>query len=290
MGGIGTFRLAALYPDRWSHAAPLLGSGSAVQELYENLFHVPVRMHNGALDPLVSQPAPTDTADAIDALGYDYRYFLFETREHESLFPVNHCLRAEAFAAVREVNPARVVYSVRPEFIDVDPAAGYAHRYDRAYWVSEIAVRPGSDEGHVDATSFARPGRVRSAAAILEQRQNVSEGRDECGPNPAVQTLDTWTERGIALTREPPDAPLEQRAAAVLTAVDAVALDLARAGIVPAGGAVGDWDGDAVARRASTTAATRRTRTRPTRAASAAPRPTGSATRASAATSPTTVA
>ncbi|MGH7337489.1 MAG: hypothetical protein ACREI7_07925, partial [Myxococcota bacterium] len=110
MGGIGTFRLAALYPDRWSHAAPLLGSGSAVQEIYENLFHVPVRMHNGALDPLVSQPGPSDSADAIDALGYDYRYFLFDTREHESLFPINHCLRTEAFAALRAVNPARVVY------------------------------------------------------------------------------------------------------------------------------------------------------------------------------------
>ena len=246
MGGIGTFRLAALYPDRWSHATPLLGSGSAVAELYENLYHVPIRMHNGVLDPLVSQPAPSDSADAIDALGYDYRYFLFDTREHESLFPINHCLRTEALATLRAVNPARVVYAVRPEFTDIDPAVGYAHRYDSAYWVSEIAVRPGSDEGHVDATTFARPGRERSAAAILEQRQNVTEGRDECGPNPAVQTLDTWTERGIALTAEAPESPLEQRVAVALTAVDAVALDLVRAGIAPAGGAVGDWDGDAV--------------------------------------------
>lgn len=246
LGGIGTFRLAALYPDLWSYAAPLLGSGSDVAELYENLYHVPIRMHNGVLDPLVSQPAPTETADAIDALGYDYRYYLFDAREHESLFPINHCLRAEALAAVRDPNPARVVHSVRPEFEDVEMGIGYAHRYDRAYWVSEIAVRPGSDEGHVDATSFARPGRERSAAAILEQRQNVSEGRDECGLNPAVQTLDTWTERGIALTVEPLETPLEQRVAVALTAVGAVVLDLGRAGIMPIGGAVGDWDGDAM--------------------------------------------
>ena len=203
MGGIGTLRLAALRPDLWSYAAPLLGSGSDVAELYENLFHVPVRMHNGLLDPLVSQPGPSDTADAIDALGYDYRYFLFAAREHESLFSINHCLREQAFAALRDPNPARVVFSLRPEFSDVDPVAGYAHRYDAAYWVSEVAVRAGSDEGHVDATSFARPGRERVATAILEPRQNVSEGRDECGPNPAVQTLDSWIERGIALS---PDA------------------------------------------------------------------------------------
>ncbi len=246
MGGIGTFRLAALHPDLWSHAAPLLGSGADVSELYENLYNVPVRMHNGLLDPLVSQPAPTQTADAIDALGYDYRYYLFATREHESLFPINHCLRAEALAALRDTNPARVVFSVRPEFADEQPDIGYEHRYDRAYWVSEIAVRSGSDEGNVTATSHARPGRVRSATAILAARQNISEGRDECGPNPSVQTLDVWTERGIALAPAEPAPLLEQRVATALTAIDAVALDLVRAGIVPAGGSPGDWDGDGV--------------------------------------------
>jgi hypothetical protein len=200
MGGIGSFRLGVLYPHFWSHVFPIVGDGSDVIGLLGNLYNVPVRMHNGLFDPLVSQPGPSDTAAALAAADIDYRYWLLETREHESLFQINHCVRDQAFTQVRRSAPAVVRYRIEREYINEAPELGISQRYNEAYWLSGITLREGQDSGMIEAVNLLDPAQVRQLQAIDERRQNISSGRDECGTNPNVQTMDTWRETGSVVT------------------------------------------------------------------------------------------
>lgn len=230
MGGIGSFRLAALYPDVWSHVFPIIGHGEDVEDLLGNLRNIPVRMQNGLLDPLIAQPDPSRTAARLHGLGIDYRYWLFELREHESLFEINHCVRNEAFAAVRDRNPARVTYTVRPDMFQQDAESGLDLRYDSAYWVSGIRVREGSERGQVDATNLSRPDREPVTRPLLAQRLNVLAGRDVCGPNAEARTLDTWTETG--LVHEAGEAqPVSNGVALSLEGVTELTLDIGLMGL-----------------------------------------------------------
>lgn len=230
MGGIGSFRLGALYPDLWSHVFPIIGDGTDYLDVLGNLLNLPVRMHNGLLDPLVRQPGPTNTANALNDLGYDYRYWLFETREHESLFVINHCVRDEAFAALRDLNPARVVHALRRDLMDEAPDVGYAHRYDRAYWVSDIRLRSDAAIGNIDVRDLSRSDREKVGTAINTQQQNILTTRDVCGANPAVKTLDTWTERGIALQAAAPQ-PVSNALELQLRGTETLSVDLSRTDI-----------------------------------------------------------
>lgn len=199
MGGIGSFRLGVLYPDVWSHVFPIVGDGSDVLDLLGNLYNLPVRMHNGLFDPLVSQPGPSDSADALAAANVDYRYWLFETREHESLFPINHCVRDEAFAARRDSVPAVVKYRLNRAMLNEQPDIGLSQRYDQAYWLSGLVLHDGASTGFVEAVNLKNRAQLRQSQAIDQRRENITQGRDECGVNPDVRTLDTWRETGLAV-------------------------------------------------------------------------------------------
>jgi hypothetical protein len=61
---------------------------------------------------------------------------------------------------------------------------------------------------------------------------NVSEGRDLCGPNPEVQTGDHWRERAVEIEQGAP-LPTANEIRAELANVAAVALDVGRAGLAP---------------------------------------------------------
>src|SRR4051794_13137681 len=50
--------------------------------------------------------------------------------------------------------------------------------------------------------------------------ENLSAGRDFCGPNPAVQTQDAWVERGRSVTSQP--APRNRRLSGTITGLSDV--------------------------------------------------------------------
>ncbi|MDP9142611.1 MAG: hypothetical protein M3O62_17705 [Pseudomonadota bacterium] len=233
MGGYGSFRLGILYPDLWAHVFPIIGAATGTDpdylDLLGNLRNIPVRMHNGLLDPLIRVPAPNQTAAELDRLDYDYRFWLFERREHESLFAINHCVRDQAFSSVR-ARPAEIVFTQRRDLIDVNAEVGYAHRYDRAYWLSDLRLRDDAPAATVRAIDLTRTDRTVTATPIRAQRQNILSGRDVCGTNDAVRTLDTWTETGVSLV---PGAPQSVSNAINLLLMGAasLALDLSQTGI-----------------------------------------------------------
>src|SRR5262249_13740904 len=103
-----------------------------------------------------------------------------------------------------------------------------------------------SNDAKVDALSL-RADRGRVATAINDVGQNVSQGYDFCGPNPDVMTGDTWERIGRSFA--PASVPIEcfdTKLTAALTNTASVSLDVARAGLLPAGQTATDWDGDGV--------------------------------------------
>ena len=257
MGGFGTFRIAVRYPDRWSGGLSLIGTGASAQSTFEqvpeavrdsvfspshflggtgelviNIANLPFRMVNGQADPIVNNALVTFDVNRLDALGYDYRYWVLERRHHEVVPALASCVMDEIVSR-RRANPARVVFRVVPSTFYVDPAAGLSLVYDRAYWVSGLVVRDADAAGAtgtIDVTSLARADRATTARPLSGVGQNLTAGADLCGPNPAVQTDDVWRMQGTALSagpRQPVSNGLQLR----LDGLDAATLDLSRAGV-----------------------------------------------------------
>jgi pimeloyl-ACP methyl ester carboxylesterase len=240
LGGVGTFRFAQLYPDRWAGAVDFVGAddlgaltaleeaqgGQTMPNQLENLRNLPFRMAHSRLDELeiiVGAVQPDRAALELQRLGYDFRYWQFYRREHLT-FPVRNlqCEMEAAIARRRVVNPARVTYSQEPAI---------QLRHDRAYWMSDMVVRgadfgPG-DKGTVDITSLARPDRSFDAAPVVGGGENISAGRDVCGDNPAVTTGDVWSTLGQKLTPAAPQ-PVSNAIEGSLTRVASATLDLGR--------------------------------------------------------------
>lgn len=243
-GGIGTFRHLARYPDRFTGGYSIVGGGTVA---LENMSNVLLRFHNGTLDPLVNVMTYLNAEAAADAAGtVDYRGALVNTSSHIPEAAGN-CWYHELIAQPRAVNPPRVRFRTRPATYFVDPVVGLDLRPDSAYWVLDLTANDAND-ATIDATSL-RADRGRTATDIdLLAQENASQGYDFCGPNPAIQTGDEWELHGRAFAPAP--VPLEcfdTKLTATLTNAASVTLDVARAGLLPAGQTAGDWDGDGVA-------------------------------------------
>ena len=243
-GGIGTFRHLARHPDKWTGGYSIVGGGTAV---LENMTNVPLRFHNGTLDPLVNVQFYLDAEAAADAAGtVDYRGALVNTSSHlpEQL---GNCWYLDILSRPRAVNPPRVRFTTQPSQYFIDPVVGLDLHPDGAYWVSGLASND-ANNASIDATSLrADRGRVSTDIDDLAQ-QNVSQGYDFCGPNPGVQTGDEWELHGRSFA--PASVPIEcfdTKLTAALGNAASVTLDLGRAGLLPVGQTSGDWDGDDVA-------------------------------------------
>jgi len=200
MGGIGTYRLATLQPDRWSIALPLIGFQSPnLLPLSVNLLNLPVRQINGGADPLIDEAPASASAARLDELEYDYRYWLLFDRGHEAGGYVYDCVFVDALDFVRERHPARVLYSVDPSLDEVDTDSGLDLRFDGAYWVDAIRARDGARAATVDATSLALPRTPVEARHIDRVVDNTDQGADLCGLDPDIRTGDRWRERGVEL-------------------------------------------------------------------------------------------
>ena len=167
MGGIGTFKLGAQFPDLFARAQPVVGDESNTDVL-ASLRNVPVLMWNNHGDELVNESEFEQTAHALDTLGYRYELDAFQPCANSKCSPLftNHLqlaindqyAPAAAFLGTVKVdrNPAHVTYVV-------DAARNHANLKvvgNHAYWVSGLKLRdpskngPGGDpEATVDATS-----------------------------------------------------------------------------------------------------------------------------------------
>ena len=249
LGGVGTFNLAQLYPDKWAAVVEIVGAPDlgvlTIQEeqvngaqtmpnALENLRNINFRMAHSRLDELelIVSDQPDQAFLAMQLLGYDFRYYQFYRRDH-LMFPVAtiQCELEKGIADGRVRDPARVTYSQEPKLSAHEESSGLDLHHDRAYWMSDMVVRgenfkPG-DKGTVDITNLARPDRTPDQTPVHELSQNITQGRDVCGPNPDVQTYDTWTTLGNAWSKGDP-VPTDNALDVVLTQVESVTVDLTR--------------------------------------------------------------
>ena len=160
MGGIGSFKLASQFPDLFARIHSTVGSEGATSVL-ASLRNVPVLMWNNRGDELVNDAEFTQTADALDALGYRYELDAFQPCAHPQCSPLfpNHLQLAvndwyqpgaDFLGTARAVrNPHHVSYVVfRPRNHPELDLVG-----DHAYWVSRLKLRKGVEEGQIDAIS-----------------------------------------------------------------------------------------------------------------------------------------
>jgi pimeloyl-ACP methyl ester carboxylesterase len=231
MGGIGAYRIGSLNPDRWSVVVPLIGfQATELLPLSQNLLNLPVRQINGAIDPLIPQELADASAARLDLLGFDYRYWLAFDRGHEAGTFIYECVFEQVAELVRDPNPPRVLYVLDPRLIEVDPESGLDLRFDSAYWVSGMVARDSNNLATIDARSSALPRNQLMLERVDVTVDNFEQGADLCGPNPDVQTGETWRERAVVRTQGEPLPVLNELFVSVVN-VAAVTLDLTRAGL-----------------------------------------------------------
>jgi pimeloyl-ACP methyl ester carboxylesterase len=160
MGAIGSFKLAAHYPDLFARLESTVGDEGDTDVL-ASLRNIPVLMWNNHGDELVNNAGFQETADALDELGYRYELDAFQPCANagcSALFP-NHLQlaindwyapAAEFLGTARvERNPAHVTYFVNQarDYPDLDLVG------DHAYWLSRLKLREGASQGQIDAVS-----------------------------------------------------------------------------------------------------------------------------------------
>jgi hypothetical protein len=160
MGGVGSFKLGAQFPDLFARIQPTVGSEIDAPDVLASLRNVPVLMWNNVGDELVNDAAYNGTAVQLDALGYRYELDAFQpcaAAACSPLFP-NHLQLAvndQYTPAARFLGGAEVDRD--PHHVTYVVNAGRNHPElgvdgNHAYWVSAVTLRSG-DSGEIDADS-----------------------------------------------------------------------------------------------------------------------------------------
>ena len=83
MGGYGTWRLVAAYPDRFAAAVPICGGGNP-QSMADSLRRVPLWAFHGARDTVVPLCRSQEMVDAVCRAGGRVRFTVYPDAEHDS--------------------------------------------------------------------------------------------------------------------------------------------------------------------------------------------------------------
>jgi dienelactone hydrolase len=175
-GGYITYRMAALYPDRFAGAVDWVGftgddeNGTPAQgqgytagavgnviDFVGNLRRVPTFMLYSGADELVHVNTAVAMQSAFQATDNVFTFYLHPAAEHLTFAALDDWRKEAADTKGLKLvhDPPRVTYRTAT-FLD-DPALGIVH--DHAYWVSQIRQRKKAYED-VDLTTFACGGKV----------------------------------------------------------------------------------------------------------------------------------
>ncbi|WP_293030257.1 hypothetical protein [Natronococcus sp.] len=169
MGGHGTYRFSSLYPDLFARSFVIAGppdedyfggpTGGAVDSpqntlrVTDNLRNLPLRTWTGSNDVLVPVAGPTNYHEQLREHGYrnelsvfpGYNHFMFALRDQWG--PAADYLEEGTV----DRSPAQVTYRAVPAM----DSEQFGLVHDEAYWLSDVEVASGTDEGLVDARSLA---------------------------------------------------------------------------------------------------------------------------------------
>jgi dienelactone hydrolase len=150
MGGVGTFRLAARWPDLFAAGVPVVGTTGGISADVPSLRNVPIMMWNVATDELVNLGLTELSRSDLAAAGVRFDSWLFPAGGHITLGNNDFYGPMTSFLGSNraEPNPAHVTY-VRDPSHDSARAQAVA---DHAYWVSDVVTRT-AEPGTIDIRS-----------------------------------------------------------------------------------------------------------------------------------------
>jgi predicted esterase len=232
MGGIGSNQLAMQHPDLYAKSVTLAGGVGNLPALV-NLRWVPTYLAGGAEDELVWATTEKAEADALDALGYRYRWMLYPVLDHVVYELADSFADAARYMgdASRVKDPGHVTFRWTPRSEQTSSSnqlsqggIAWTQRPDLgigttgAYWLRDLQARSTASDAQVDAISGARPD-----AVVTPVRSRTVDPTN--APEPAIVTQLTWR-----TSARPPATP---RLTLHLTNVAALTVLLADAGFKP---------------------------------------------------------
>ena len=170
-GGGGALWLGLTRPDVWAAIAPVCPAPPpGTEELAGNALNVPVRLFQGALDPLVLADSVRKLRDEFQEAGVRVEYTEYPTVKHNAWeYAYRDASIFNWFARYkRERFPERVRYSTR----------SYKHR--SAYWVELDGLTPGA-LATIDAR-LAGPNRIEVQTAGIDGFTLHLDGCPKCDP------------------------------------------------------------------------------------------------------------
>jgi len=135
MGGGGTLWLGLTRPDLWAAIAPVCPAPpNGIEPLAGNALNIPVKLFQGALDPVVKVEDTRRWREDLSAAGVNVDYVEYATVRHNAWdFAYKEASIFDWFSTLkRNVHPARVNFTTRE------------YRYRQAYWVQLDKLTPGS--------------------------------------------------------------------------------------------------------------------------------------------------
>jgi hypothetical protein len=195
MGGFGTYRLLARYPDLFAAGFSVVAEPGAADPMLAGLRNTPLMMWNALADELVNVAGAEEAAQRMTELGLRHVYWLFPTADHLTLATNDEYLPGAEFIAAHAVDrdPPQVSFVVNPE---QDNGAAMVVA-DHAYWVSDIRLRdaaagPGSVEVRSEGFGLAPPevlDATESAGALMGGAH---------GPMPYLERALAWAPAATA--------------------------------------------------------------------------------------------
>lgn len=181
MGGYGTYKLGAQYPDLFAKAFAIVGpadedilggpTGGLISspnhnfDIAANLRNLPLLMWNGMIDELVPVLGTLQFENRMHELGYRHELDLFPTHDHFLFSILDEWGPGRDFLGDERINraPSHVTYLSVPA--QDAPKLGIVH--DHAYWISGVRVADGASQALVDARSLASGEAAPVTAEIL---------------------------------------------------------------------------------------------------------------------------
>jgi dienelactone hydrolase len=243
MGGYGTYRLAALYPDRFAAAAVWAGytgeftgsyataslggdgrRGKAIignpVDALENLAHLPLVHLAGTNDEIVPTTGQYAAPRRLAELGLRSRFDLYPGYEHLTFALVDDWKQARGWLGnrARESEPQTITY----KFSDGWTAPGLATElglvHDGAWWLRGLTMRETTEDGLQLSMASA------TSHALERPTHDIDHvDRTETTPTPHVQQELVWSP-------DPPHEVMNMLTLSFLN-VGTATIDLAAAGL-----------------------------------------------------------
>ncbi len=191
MGGMGSFRLAARYPDLFGRIMPVVAAAADYPDMLPSLRNVPVMMWTALLDELQNVAQTEATVSALADLGYRLDVWRFETWDHLSSSTNDHYQPGADFLLQDQVerNPVQVTYVLKP----AEDEARVQVIADKAYWLSDMRLRDESlQSGTVDAVTEGLGQAPATPLAMTQSLGLFSGGHHE--PAPYTRRVYDWAE------------------------------------------------------------------------------------------------